>query len=562
MAWWLITGTSQKNKTRRMRSFSLLIRTVFVMLSCCFIFSPAFSQQDGPQRKWWKETVFYEIYMPSYADGNGDGYGDFKGMTAKLDYLQSLDIKGIWLTPFLQSPKVDNGYDVASYYDIDSTYGSMDDFKNYLQEAHKRGIKVIMDMVLNHTSTASKWFTASRQSTDNPYRDYYIWSDKPNNWESFFGGSAWQKDTLTNQYYYHKFDKQMADLNWSNPRVVKEIQDVLRYWLTLGVDGFRLDVINFLTTDGITKDNPVKDGVQQHLHDVDQAGVMEAIKKIKAVVNEYDDRFIVGEIGSDKIDVLKKYQSPALLDVVFNFNFGSIPAFSPERIFNELQSMETNMQGYPTLFFGSHDMPRLMDRLAGGKTGRAVALAALMLTAKGIPFIYYGEETGMHNILAGNIDEMVDIQGRTHYQLALAAGKDAAAALAEANEHNRDKSRSPMQWSDMPFAGFSSGKSWIKINADYRQANVDALSKKEGSILNTYKKLIALRNREKALQYGLYEQLLLNDDRISFTRSSGQDKITVIINFGKEKNIRLQPGDKILMGTPKLQTDGFIIYRH
>ena len=182
-----------------MRNSFELLRIATAILSCSFIFSSAFSQQDKAQKKWWKETVFYEIYMPSYADSDGDGYGDFKGMTAKLDHLQSLGVKGIWLTPFLQSPKVDNGYDVASYYDIDSTYGSMDDFKTYLQEAHKRGIKVIMDMVLNHTSTASKWFAASRRSADNPYRDYYIWKDKPNNWESFFGGSAWQKDTLTKQ---------------------------------------------------------------------------------------------------------------------------------------------------------------------------------------------------------------------------------------------------------------------------------------------------------------------------------------------------------------------------
>lgn len=527
-----------------------------------FIFPSAFSQVQKEGRKWWKETVFYEIYMPSYADSNGDGYGDFKGMTSKLDYLQLLGVKGIWLTPFLQSPKVDNGYDVASYYDIDSTYGSTADFKNYLAEAHKRGIKIIMDMVLNHTSTESKWFQQSRLSVDNPYRDYYIWQDKPNNWESFFGGTAWQKDTLTNQYYFHKFDTRMADLNWSNPKVVKEVQDVLRYWLRLGVDGFRLDVINFLTTDGITNDNPVKDSAQQHLNDIDQPGVKDAIKKIRAVINEYDNRFLVGEIGSDKITVLKKYQSPQLLDVVFNFNFGSLPAFSPEKIYNELQSMEKNMPGYPTLFFGSHDMPRLIDRLAGADQNRAIALAALILTARGVPFIYYGEEIGMHNIIANNLEEMVDIQGRTNYQLALADGKDAAAALLEGNKHNRDKSRSPMQWNADPFAGFSQRKSWIKVNADHAEVNVADRLKNEGSILNSYKKLLALRNSEKVLQYGRYDDLSLNEDRISFTRSWQSEKITVVINFGKEKKYSLPPGAKILMGATNLKPDGFLIYRH
>ena len=513
-------------------------------------------------KNWWKATVFYEIYMPSYADSNGDGYGDFKGMSEKLDYLQSLGVKGIWLTPFLQSPKVDNGYDVASYYDIDSTYGNIEDFKNYVAAAHKRGIKVIMDMVLNHTSTDSKWFRKSRKSASNPYRDYYIWKDKPNNWESFFGGTAWQMDTLTNQYYYHKFDTRMADLNWANPKVVQEIEAVLRFWLNTGVDGFRLDVINFLTVDGITADNPMKDGKQDHINDINQHGVKDAIKKIKSVVNEYKNRFIVGEIGSDKIEVLKQYQSPDLLDVVFNFNFGSIPAFSGQLIFDELQSMEKNMSDYPTLFFGSHDMPRMIDRLAEGNTDRAVALAALMLTAKGVPFIYYGEEIGMHNIIARDIKEMVDIQGRTHYKLALASGKDLAAALVEGNKHNRDKSRSPMQWNANAFAGFSNAKTWIKINPDYPEINVENLLQKENSILNMYTKLIALRNKEEVLQYGNYDSLTFENDQILFTRSYNSDKITVGINFGKEKKMILPAGAKILMGNSLLKSNGFIIYRN
>lgn len=512
--------------------------------------------------EWWKESIFYEIYMPSYADSNGDGYGDFKGMTGKLDYLKTLGVKGIWLTPFLQSPKVDNGYDVASYYDIDATYGNMADFKKYLSAAHERGIKVIMDMVLNHTSTESIWFKESRKSVNNPYRNYYIWKDKPNNWESFFGGSAWQMDTLTHQYYYHKFDIRMADLNWSNPKVVEEIKKVLRFWLDAGVDGFRLDVINFLTTDGITADNPMKDGKQQHDNDIDQAGVKDAIKKIRSVVNEYKDRFIVGEIGSDKIDVLKKYQSPELLDVVFNFNFGSIAAFSGQKIFDELQSMQKNMPGYPTLFFGSHDMPRMIDRLADGNADRALALATLMLTAKGVPFIYYGEEIGMHNIVAQNFGEIADIQGRTHYKLALDAGKDSATALKEGNEHNRDKSRSPMQWDGNAFAGFSTKRTWIKINPDYTEVNVAYAEKKEHSILSVYKELIALRNKEKILQYGNYDTQEYKNDEIFFTRSHAGEHITVIINFGNEKKIILPAGAEILMGKTELPSNGFIIYKN
>ena len=519
------------------------------------------AQHVAVTKKWWKETVFYQIYMPSYADSNGDGFGDFRGMTQKLDYLQGIGIKGIWLTPFFTSPKVDNGYDIANYYEIDPTYGTKGDFDFFLKEAHKKGIKVIMDMVLNHTSTDCKWFQESKKSLDNPYRDYYIWKDTTNNWESFFGGTAWQKDTLTNQFYYNKFDKRMADLNWSNPKVIDEVQKVLRFWLDCGVDGFRLDVINFLTTNGITTDNPMKDGVQEHLNDINQLGVLAAMKKIKSVVNKYENSFVVGEIGSDKIEVLKQYQSPDLLDVVFNFNFGSIDKFSAQRIFNELQSMEKNMSNYPTLFFGSHDMPRMIDRLADGNPEKAVALAALILTAKGVPFIYYGEEIGMHNIVAENIEEMVDIQGKTYYQLALNKGKNSQEALLEGNKHNRDKSRSPMQWNSNAFAGFSTGKSWIEINSDYKEINIENLSHKKNSILKNYKKLIHLRNNEKALQYGLYYKLEYIDNQISFTRIFEKDKITVIVNFGLEKKVSLPKRAKILMGNSNLKPNNFIIYK-
>jgi trehalose-6-phosphate hydrolase len=512
------------NPRNRKRSF----RRTFIALVVTSFLGSANAQHSEISGKWWKETVFYQIYMPSYADSNGDGYGDFPGITSKLDYLKELGVKGIWLTPFLKSPKVDNGYDVEDYYAVDPTYGTKADFDIFLKEAHKRGIKVIMDMVLNHTSTASKWFQESRKSKDNPYRDYYIWKDTPNNWESFFGGPAWQMDTETNQYYYHKFDVRMADLNWSNPKVVEEVQQILNYWLDAGIDGFRLDVINFLTTDGILADNPIKDGNQQHLCDIDQSGVKEAMKLIKSTVNAYPNRFIVGEIGSDKIEVLKQYQSEELLDVVFNFNFGSISTFSAERIFDELQSMEEHMSNYPTLFFGSHDMPRMMDRLADNDPERAIALAVLILTAKGVPFVYYGEEIGMHNIIAESFEDIEDIQGKTHYQLALNKGKTHEEALLEGNKNNRDKSRSPMQWNSNEWAGFSTCKPWIKVNPDYKQNNVEGLKKDTNSILSDYKKLIALRNREKVLQYGKYDRLEYKDGQILFTRSLKGESISWI----------------------------------
>ena len=532
---------------------------ILILLS---IIVSAQSKSQNATDKWWKETVFYQIYMPSFQDSDGNGYSDFVGMTSRLDYLQSLGVRGIWLTPFLASPKVDNGYDVADYYQVDPMYGTTQDFRHFLNEAHQRGIKVIMDMVVNHTSTDSKWFQESRKSKDNPYRDYYIWKDQPNNWESFFGGKAWQLDTLTNQYYLHKFAVRMADLNWTNPKVVGEIQKVLRYWLDLGIDGFRFDVINFLNTDDVLTDNPIKDGHQQHVYNINQPGVKSAIAKLKATINEYPNRFTVGEIGNDQIDVLKQYQSPQLMDVVFNFNFGSIPSFSVERLFNELKSMENKMSDYPTLFFGSHDNPRLMNRLVNNNPQRALALAALMLTAKGVPFIYYGEEIGMQNIEAANYDEIVDIQGKTFYQLAMDAGKTPTQALVEGNNHNRDKSRSPMQWNGNTNAGFSADKPWIKVHENYKQVNVETNSQHEKSMLNTYKALLKLRNNEKTLQYGSYEKLIRQGDVILFTRKYQGDNITVMINFGKQKSVKLPKTAKILMGNKVLQPNAFLIYRN
>ncbi len=534
---------------------------LITFLFFCVMNSTAKPVQVNTTSPWWKGIAFYQIYMPSFQDSDGNGISDFKGMTSRLDYLQSLGIKGIWLTPFLTSPKVDNGYDVADYYQIDPVYGSMDDFNRFLEEAHKRGIKVIMDMVLNHTSTDCKWFKESRKSRDNPYRDYYIWKDQPNNWESFFGGGAWKYDSITNQYYLHKFDVRMADLNWTNPAVVNEIKKVLRFWLDKGIDGFRFDVINFLHTDDVTTDNPIKAGKQQHLYDINQHGIQKAISIIKSTVSEYPDRFTVGEVGSDQIEVLTQYQSPQLLDVVFNFNFGSIQAFSVERLFNELQSMEKNMPSYPTLFFGSHDNPRLMNRLANGNIQRAKALAALILTAKGVPFIYYGEEIGMQNITANTFDEIEDIQGKTFYQLARTAGKSPDEALADGNKNSRDKSRSPMQWDDSSNAGFTTGKPWIKINDNYRDINVRKELQDKSSLLYTYKSLLILRNKEKTLQYGSYEKLEKKNDMILFTRTFKKEKISIIINFGNEQSVRLPEGAKILMGNNLLRPNEFLIYK-
>lgn len=518
--------------------------------------------QAQADSQWWKETVFYQIYMPSFQDSNGSGLSDFRGMTSRLDYLAQLGVKGIWLTPFMTSPKVDNGYDIADYLNVDPAYGNLDDFRVFLQQAHARGIRVIMDMVLNHTSTDHYWFQQSRLSADNPYRDYYIWQDEPNNWESFFGGPAWTFDSLSGQYYYHKFDVKMADLNWTNPAVVEELQNVLRFWLELGVDGFRLDVINFLLTDGILQDNPMENGSQNHIYDIDQPGVKNAMRLIKATINEYPDRFVVGEVGSDKLEIIQQYQGEDLMDVVFNFNFGSIPYFSVQRIFRELAEMEKQLPGYPTLFFGSHDMPRLMSRLADDNVDRAAALAALMLTARGVPFIYFGEEIGMQNIMARSLQDIVDVQGRTQYDLALAAGNTPQQALEASHPHNRDRSRSPMQWDATANAGFTTGTPWIRVHENYSYKNVQSAEADSSSLLHIYKRLIDLRNLEPVLQKGSYETLECMGERIFFTRVYNDERITVYVNFGEEIVVEVPLDAEILMGKALLVPNAFVIYRH
>lgn len=324
-------------------------------------------------KEWWKETVFYEIYMPSFKDGNGDGLGDFKGITEKLSYLSELGIGGIWLTPFYKSPRIDNGYDISDYKNIDPIYGTEQDFNIFLQEAHNKGIKVIVDLVINHTSIEHEWFKESAASRTASKRDWYIWKDMPNNWESFFGGSAWEYDKQTNQYYYHSFAREQADLNWNNPEVQKAIFDVIDYWLKRGIDGFRLDVINNLTLRDSFPDNPIdkKHHKQIHMFDKNQEGIIETIKEIASFIkNKTNEAFTVGEISSDEVELIASYSEDDLLDVTFNFNFGSIEDLDINYLFEEMKKMEEvhSNGNYPTLFFGSHDMGRLWTRLASRKS--------------------------------------------------------------------------------------------------------------------------------------------------------------------------------------------------
>lgn len=446
--------------------------------------------------KWYEQAVFYEVYVPSFKDGNEDGIGDFKGIISKLSYLKELGVTGIWLTPIFPSPKVDNGYDISDYYQIAPEYGDLSDFKLFLKMAHELGMKVIMDLVLNHTSDQHEWFKEARRSKDNPYRDYYIWrAEIPNNWESFFSGSAWEYDELTDEYYYHAFAKEQVDLNWSNPKVKEEMFKVVEFWLNQGVDGFRLDVINFLKTDesAFLRNNPFnEDGKQIHQYDKDQIKTLAIIQELRQFADQWEDKYLLGEVGSDILEELMPYVGENYLNSVFNFNLGSIPSLKVSEIFREIMKMD-EFKLYPTLFFSSHDMSRHMSRLCDHDVELAKVMATLILMLKGIPFLYQGDEIGMHDLVASEIDEMNDIQARLTYQTVLESGKGIEEALNQANESCRDKSRSPIQWNSSRYAGFSNHEPWLNVAQGYESINVQYQLQDSQSLFKVYQKLIRIR---------------------------------------------------------------------
>jgi len=500
---------------------------------------------------WWRETVFYQVYLPSFKDGNGDGIGDFYGLIDQLDYLQTLGVSGIWVTPFYPSPLVDNGYDVSDYCAVAARFGTLEIFRRFIREAHARGIKVIIDVVLNHVSSEHPWFRDALNNPDSRYRDYFIFSRQPNNWQSFFGGSAWTPEADGEHYYYHKFSPQQVDLNWTNPKVMAEAKAVLDFWQDQGVDGFRLDVINFFTCAPMPgRDNPIgKDGEQEHIFDINQPGLEATLQELFAHARHRSGTFIVGEVGSQQLEELVRYQAPRLCDVVFNFNLGSLPHFDPEEIFTQLKKMDSLQQGEPTLFFSSHDMPRMMSRLAGGDSARARALACLQLTGRGVPFIYAGEEIGMTDYIASNLQGMHDIQGINHYRLNLAKWGDPARAFEYALTKSRDNARSPLQWTSEPDAGFSQTTPWMAINPDYPQVNAAAAKAAPDSLWNDYRRLIALRSRYPVFQYGTYESLNLEQNTLIFCRRHLREHVTVVIHLGNTLRERRLPEGRLIFDT-------------
>jgi alpha-glucosidase len=522
---------------------------------------------------WWRHAVIYEIYPQSFQDSDGDGTGDLKGITSRLDYLKSLGIDAIWITPIYPSPGVDNGYDISDYTAIDPKYGTMADFETLVSEAKKRGIRVLMDFVINHTSDQNPWFKESRSSRDNPKRDWYVWRDgkgetatsqgqPPNNWQSWFGHSAWQWDEKTRQYYYHYFYVQQPDLNWRNPEVHKAMDGVLDFWMQKGVAGFRIDAVSRLFEDPQMRDDPYLPGINvygdrniKHQYTDDLPEVHDVLKEVRRVVDKYPgDPVLVTEADEPNIEALAKMYGTNGDEVQLPMDFqiadvNELNAAKFRRLFNEVENNPAH--GQPEYFFSNHDQPRQWDRYGDGKHNDQIAklMAVLELTTRGTPQMYYGEELGMRTTDPARIEDVHDPIGR----------------LGWPKEKGRDGERTPMQWDGTANAGFTAGTPWLNVPPTAQQYNVDAESKDPDSILNTYKRLLALRKSESALRDG--EQVGINNndpDVFAFLRKSGDETVVVALNMSaKARAIQFDfkhagvSGSKLtpLYSSPQFATD-------
>jgi len=485
---------------------------------------------DGPPGyEWWQWGIVYQIYPRSFMDSNGDGIGDLAGITSRLDYLQSLGVTAIWISPIYPSPMADFGYDVSDYTGIHPLFGTLDDFDRLLADAHSRDIRVILDYVPNHTSEEHPWFVESRSSRTNPKRDWYIWrdtkpdGDPPNNWMSHFGGSAWTWDDHTGQYYYHAFLKEQPDLNWRNPEVVEAMLDVLRFWLERGVDGFRVDVMWELIKDEGLRDNPPNPRYQEGrgrpylqllpLYSGDQPGIHEIIRKMRGVLDEFGERVLIGELYLP-FDRLMKYYGEDGPECHLPFNFTLVTMrWDARRIAAAVDDYEGALppNGWPNWVLGNHDRPRIATR--AGPAQAAIA-AMLLLTLRGTPTVYCGDELGMEDVPVPP-DAIQDPVG-----INLGPG------------FSRDPARTPMQWDAGPNAGFTIATPWLPISADHERRNVAAQSEDPRSLLRLYRRLITLRQSEPALMVGSYTPVSAEGDIISYTRENGDRRFLIVLNLG------------------------------
>lgn len=495
------------------------------------------------ERKWWHSSVVYQIYPRSFKDSNGDGIGDIQGIIEKLDYLKELGIDVIWLSPVYKSPNDDNGYDISDYYDIMDEFGTMDDMDILLKESNKRGIKILMDLVVNHTSDEHKWFIEAKKSKDNEYRDYYIWrkpvnGKEPNELISTFSGSAWEYDEESGEYYLHLFSKKQPDLNWENPKVREEVWKMMNFWIDKGIGGFRMDVIDLV---GKVPDEMIKENGPM-LHDYLQ-------EMNRNSFGNYD-LLTVGETWGATPEVAKLYSNPSRneLSMVFQFehiSLDKIPGKNKwdlkpldlrdlKRVFSKWQT-ELEGEGWNSLFWNNHDLPRIVSRWGDDKEYRvesAKMLATLLHGLKGTPYIYQGEEIGMTNIKFDTIEEYNDIEIRNMYKDRIARGFKHEEIMESIYVKGRDNARTPMQWSEEENAGFTTGKPWLTINENYKDINVERALKDKNSIFYHYKKLIELRKENEVIIYGDYTLIDPEDKSVyAYTRELNGDKILVVCNF-------------------------------
>ncbi len=521
--------------------------------------------------KWWQTAVFYQIYPRSFADGNGDGIGDFKGIIGRLDYLKDLGIDGLWLSPHFPSPQWDCGYDISDYCAVEPEYGTLDEFKVFLAEAHKRGIRVILDMVLNHTSDQHPWFLESRSSRDNPKRDWYIWRDArpgggiPNNWYSSFGGPAWEYDEATHSYYYHFFFKQQPDLNWRNPQVKQAMFDAVRFWLDLGVDGYRLDAVDTIYEDPNLPDQQAgvtQEELYQRFHEVKtpedwktleplweamflyQEGLPEVhdlMRELREVINEYDDRVLVGETD----DIAFYGSGEDELHLAFNFPLMQTARLTPAGVrANQKTRLSLLPAGaWPCNTLGNHDCARVYNRFGDGQHNDALARLnlILLLALKGTPFLYNGEEIGMSDCLITDLAQFRDQTGLFIYQMVMKlGGLPPEEALLLAARNSRDKNRTPHQWANKANAGFSPAgvTPWLPVNPNYVEGvNVADQEGQPASLLNFYRQALHMRRQNPALIGGECQPLLEDaENTLAFLRSSPEQVCLVALNMSPELN--------------------------
>lgn len=503
------------------------------------------------QTPWWQSAVIYQIYPKSFQDSAARGTGDLKGIMARLDYLKTLGVDALWLTPVYVSPQVDNGYDIADYLAIDPAYGTMADFEALLAAAHARDIRIVMDIVVNHTSTEHAWFKSAQGDKNSPYRDYYIWRDPvdggvPNNWQSKFGGSAWELDSATGQYYLHLFAREQADLNWENPAVRAEVKNIIHFWAKKGVDGFRLDVINLISKDQTFPNDDIGDGRRFY---TDGPRIHEFLQDVSCDVFAPVGAMTVGEMSSTSLEHCQRYGAldGSELSMVFNFHHlkvdypnGDKWTKAPfdflelKRIFNHWQS-GMHGKGWSALFWCNHDQPRIVSRFGDEGEQRVVAakmLASTLHGLQGTPYIYQGEEIGMTNPGYQRIDDYQDVESRNIFAIKQAEGMSEAEILAILGAKSRDNSRTPMQWSAAPNAGFTSGTPWLKPAANYSGINAEAALADQHSVFWHYRDLIALRKAHPIFTQGDYQELLTGHPQIwAYARRANGQTLLVVSNF-------------------------------